>query len=116
MIDRRQIKNWLCEDCTFVFQTFGKKQNGRPRKYFCPSCGENISVVKYEADRFNQKGPKRIYQPWTDEEMKIIERVMDGELLKYQAAIKLGRSIKSVRRRIERLNEERNAQLEQVNQ
>ncbi|WP_134177206.1 MULTISPECIES: hypothetical protein [Cytobacillus] len=64
-------------------------------------------MVKYEADRFNKKGPKRIYQPWTDEEMKVIEQVMNGELLRYQAAIKLGRSIKSVKRRIERLNEER---------
>lgn len=49
-----------------------------------------------------------------DEEMKVIERVKNGELLKYQAAIKLGRSVKSVRRRIERLNEERNTQLENV--
>jgi transcription initiation factor IIE alpha subunit len=58
------------------------------------------------ADRFNKK---RVYQVWTDEEMKVIDQVMKGELLKYQAAIKLGRSIKSVRRKIERLNEERGA-------
>lgn len=59
---------------------------------------------------------KKVCQPWNDEEMKVIEQVISGEFLKYQAAIKLGRSIKSVRRRIERLNEERNAQLETVNQ
>ncbi|MBG9586902.1 hypothetical protein [Cytobacillus firmus] len=63
-------------------------------------------MFKYEADRFNQ-GPKRIKQPWRDEEIQVIEQVMNGELLKYQAAIKLGRSIKSVRRKIERMNEER---------
>lgn len=104
MIDRRQIKNWLCEDCTFVFQTFGKIERGRRRTYFCPQCGDNVSVVEYVADRFN-KGPRRVYQVWTDEEMKVIEQVIKGELLKYQAAIKLGRSIKSVRRKIERMQE-----------
>lgn len=100
MIDRRQIENWLCEDCTFVFQTFGKKERGRRRTYYCPSCGDNVSVIEYVADRFNKN---RVYQVWTDEELKVVEQVMKGELLKYQAAIKLGRSIKSVRRKIERM-------------
>jgi hypothetical protein len=104
LIDRRQIKNWLCEDCTFVFQTFGKIERGRSKSYYCPNCGDNVAVSEYIADRVNKK---RVYQLWTDEEMKVIEQVIKGELLKYQAAIKLGRSIKSVRRKIERLNEER---------
>lgn len=74
MVDRRQIRNWFCEDyCTFVFQIFGIKAQGRRSTYFCPSCGEYFSVVKYAADRFKQKDPKRIYQPWTDEKMKVIQ-------------------------------------------
>jgi uncharacterized protein YlaI len=103
MVDKRQIKNWLCEDCTFVFQTFGKKVRGRQRTYYCPNCGDNVAVTEYVADRFNKN---RVYQVWTEEELKVLDLVIKGELLKYQAAIKLGRSIKSVRRKIERLNEE----------
>lgn len=104
MIDKRQIESWLCDDCTFVFQTFGRKQRGGRRAYYCPKCGDNVAVTEYVADRFNKN---RVYQVWKDEELKVLEQVMKGELLKYQAAIQLGRSIKSVRRKIERLNEER---------
>lgn len=41
---------------------------------------------------------------------------MDGELLKNQATIKFGSLIKSLRRRIKYLNEERNVQLDKVKQ
>lgn len=102
MIDRRQIENWLCEDCTFVFQTFGMIKRGGRKKYFCPKCGDNVAVTQHVADRFNKK---RVYMHWKDEEIKVLEQVRSGELLKYQAAIKLGRSIKSVRRKIERMDE-----------
>lgn len=102
MIDKRQIKNWLCEDCTFVFQTFGMVKRGGKKKYFCPKCGDNVAVIEYAADRVNSS---RMPLPWKQEELKVIHQVMNGELLRYQAAILLGRSIQSVKRKVERMNE-----------
>ncbi|MDQ0412703.1 hypothetical protein [Mesobacillus stamsii] len=102
MIDKRQIKNWLCEDCTFVFQTFGMVKRGGKKKYYCPKCGDNVAVTEYTSDRVNKS---RMPIAWKEEELKVIDQVMKGELLRYQAAILLGRSIQSVKRKVERMNE-----------
>ncbi|MCM3573306.1 hypothetical protein M3172_08870 [Mesobacillus subterraneus] len=102
MIDKRQIENWLCEDCIFVFQTFGKKQRGGRRTYYCPKCGDNVAVTKYVAERYNKS---RMPLVWKEEELKVIDQVIKGELLRYQAAIMLGRSIQSVKRKAEKMNE-----------
>jgi hypothetical protein len=102
MIDKRQIESWLCEDCTFVFQTFGKKERGRRKAYYCPRCGDNSAVTEYAAERYNKS---RMPLPWKEEELKVIDQVIKGELLRYQAAILLGRSIQSVKRKVERMNE-----------
>lgn len=102
MNDKSQIKNWLCEDCTFVFQTFGMVKRGGQKKYFCPKCGDNIAVTEYKADRVNKN---RMPLPWKDEELKVIDQVIKGELLRYQAAILLGRSIQSVKRKVEKIIE-----------
>lgn len=42
---------------------------------------------------------------WKEEELKVIDQVIKGELLRYQAAILLGRSIQSVKRKVERVIE-----------
>lgn len=102
MVDKRQIKNWLCEDCTFVFQTFGMVKRGGKKKYFCPKCGDNVAVTEYTADRVNKS---RMPIAWKEEELKVIDQVIKGELLRYQAAILLGRSIQSVKRKVERMIE-----------
>lgn len=112
MIDKRQIENWLCEDCIFVFQTFGKKERGRRRTYYCPSCGDNASVTEYAAERYNKS---RMPLTWKEEELKVIDQVIKGELLRYQAAILLGRSIQSVKRKAERVIEMKSKQRSESN-
>lgn len=98
------VKVWICGDCDFIFQTYSKAPAGR-NSFFCPDCGENISVKRYKKTN-KKKSPRRF---WTDGEMETLKQVLDGKLMVYQAAVKLGRTNKSVSRRVDRMKEEANS-------
>jgi DNA-directed RNA polymerase subunit RPC12/RpoP len=91
-------RTYFCEDCVFTFTIHSKMNRGlRPH---CPKCGDNIQVTHYQ-----KKEPKP-RQFWDEEEMNLIDRIVKGELQIYQVAVKLGRSHKSVSRRVQRRREE----------
>jgi hypothetical protein len=81
-----------CTDCVFVFTIHSNCEEP-----LCPNCGDSISVVPFVKDDGTKKKPK----PWTDEEFALIDRIIAGELLKYQVAATLGRSYGAVQRKVE---------------
>lgn len=95
MSKKKHTFTYICEDCIFVFQTFE-----HVGKYtFCPKCGENISTHRYEVN----SSVKRVQVHFTEEEMPILEKVINGEILPYQGAILLGRTIDSVKKKVGRM-------------
>jgi DNA-directed RNA polymerase subunit RPC12/RpoP len=90
-------KPYICMDCIFVFSIHSLSDRRVP---CCPNCGDSIQVKKYKPQEKQKK------QSWTEEEMNLIDRIVKGELRIYQVAIKLNRTSKSVRRRVERRIEE----------
>lgn len=88
-------ETFICHDCVFVFTTHSKPKQGK--KYFCPCCGDGISITKYKPEKID----KRIYKVWTDDEIPFIDKVINGEALIYQVAVKLNRSFGSVRKKVE---------------
>lgn len=92
---KKHVFTYICEDCIFVFQTFA-----HVGKYtFCPKCGENTSTHRYE----NSTGNRRVYMPFTDEELPTLEKVIKGEILPYQGAILLGRTVDSIKKKVSRM-------------
>jgi hypothetical protein len=93
------IKNlFICKECVFVFTIHS--QRSKKRVLFCPNCGESIATEKYKPIK---KSPKK---PWTEDEMVYVDRIIKGEIFIYQAAVALGRTKKSVSRRVDRRKEE----------
>lgn len=92
-------KTWICKECVFVFTIHSPTSLHVPN---CPNCADHISVRRY------QKPKGKNYHLWTEEELKLVDKVINGEMLIYQAAIKLGRTGKSVARRVARRLEELN--------
>lgn len=90
-------KPYICMDCIVVFSIHSMLDKKMP---CCPNCGDSIKVKTYK------KPPKQQKKPWTEDEMMLIDRIINGELRIYQVAIKLNRTSKSVRRRVERRIEE----------
>jgi hypothetical protein len=91
-------KPFICHDCVFVFSIHSKRKHSATP--YCPSCGDNIAVTKYVKPVKQQK------KFWTEEELTYIDKIISGELLIYQVAIKLGRTRPSIKRRVERRMEE----------
>lgn len=98
------VRVWICTDCDFIFQTYSHvPTQGKRYPFYCPNCGDNLTVRKYKAVK-KKRGTTRRF--WTDEELEIVKDVMDGKLMIYQAAVKLNRTNKAVRRRVDRMKEE----------
>lgn len=96
-------KMFVCEECIFVFQAHSVLTN-HTRKPYCPNCGDNFEVRQYQADRMvkRKKGQKLVKPPWTPSELALLDCIIAGELLPHQVAIKIGRSINSVNKRLTR--------------
>lgn len=88
-------KTYFCQACIFVFTIHSKLKIGKTKPY-CPNCAENIPVVVYVSPIKKQEKQRL----WTDEELILIDRLINGELMKYQVAMKLKRSEKSIRNKL----------------
>jgi hypothetical protein len=89
-------ETYMCHDCVFVFTIHSKNSKGK--KYlFCPCCGDQVSVREFVFEK--KKRVKR--RPWSDEEFQLIDRIISGELQKYQVATKVNRSYEAVQRKVE---------------
>lgn len=95
-------RNYICEDCLFVFQVYAITSRKR-KKYFCPSCGEKTWVNEYQAARnIPGKRKKILYSP---EEMELIHKCINGELKTFQVALMIGRPTNAVCKKIARERE-----------
>jgi uncharacterized Zn finger protein (UPF0148 family) len=94
-------KTYMCGECIFVFTVHSKMQKGK--KTVCPSCGDSVEVVKYQT--FSEPN-RKIYETWTDEELKLIDKLVEGKAKIYQVAALTGRSFGSVRLKRNRRREE----------
>lgn len=92
-------KVFICDDCIFIFRLHTPTSRSKP---FCPECG-NFNTSLYNSDKHTKK--ERIVIPWTEEELEILAKCMYNELSPHQVAIMLGRSIGSVRKRLDRMKE-----------
>lgn len=93
-------KEYICLDCIFSF-TIHTEKSGSVKYTFCPNCGENINVERYEKKK--KRPNQRI---WNDEELIYIDKIINGKAKAYQVAHILNRSEKSVVRRVQRRREE----------
>lgn len=85
-----------------MFSTHSPLASIRRNIVYCPKCADHIAVERYKpVVRKKQKKRK-----WTQEEIQLLDRVIQGELLTYQVAAKLKRTDRSVRRRLQRRMEE----------
>lgn len=98
-MSHRIVKDFICQDCVFVFSIH--THLFRRTSPYCPKCADHVSVVPYEKKIINEK------KFWTEEEMEYIDRILGGELLVYQVAAKLGRTSKSIQRRLDRRRREK---------
>lgn len=94
-------KTYFCQACIFVFTIHSKLGIGK-RKPYCPNCAENIPVEVYASPIKKQEKQRA----WTEEELILIDRLLKGELLIYQVAIKLDRTPKAIRNRLSQRRKE----------
>lgn len=89
---------YMCRDCVFIFKVHSRLY--KTKTPYCPNCGDNIFVRKFVPTK---KMNKRF---WTEEELDLLDKVIDGKLFVYQLAIRLGRTNKSVEVRLVRRRRE----------
>jgi uncharacterized Zn finger protein (UPF0148 family) len=94
------MKFYICKDCNFRFKVLSDFTK-RHRQAFCPNCGENINVEKATSRKHKQ------HKFWTTEELSLLDKVLSGEMKKHTAAMKLNRTLGSIRRKLDRVKEER---------
>jgi hypothetical protein len=95
-------KTYICLGCMFVFTVHTEKK--KSVKYtFCPSCGDSVDVerLKHEKKRPEQR-------KWNDRELKLVDKVISGDLKVYHVAYITKRTERSVVRRVQRRREELN--------
>jgi DNA-directed RNA polymerase subunit RPC12/RpoP len=85
---------YFCKECSFVF-TIHTQIKSVKKKLSCPYCSDFIAVEPYK------EPPKKSYRPWTEEEFRLIDRIVAGELQKYQVAAMVQRTYGSVQRKTE---------------
>jgi uncharacterized Zn finger protein (UPF0148 family) len=95
-------KEYICLDCIFSF-TIHTEKTGSLKYTFCPNCGENINVVRYEKPKEKKRPQQRV---WNDKELVYIDKIINKEAQAYQVAHILNRSERSVIRRVQRRREE----------
>jgi len=101
-VDKRKhpiSDTFICHDCAFVFSIHTKIQSPK-KKISCPYCSDFVNVIPYV------ERPKKSRRPWTEEEKLLIERIIKGELQKYQVAAMTGRTYGSVQKKVEKQTKE----------
>jgi hypothetical protein len=92
--------HYFCEDCLLPFTVY-LESKGRVKR-FCPYCGENTSIKKYEGlHKVTGEQGKKI--KWKPEEMELIQDVINGKKTQMQVAHLLGRSVHSVSKKVGRV-------------
>lgn len=97
---KRHTFTYICEACTIVFQTFGLVRNGKP---YCPNCGDFIDVRTQQGIHSMKEEIKNLKTKWTEEELEILQRCVNGKIAAYQVSIMTGRSKDSVHNKLKRM-------------
>jgi hypothetical protein len=89
---RSNNERWFeCKGChDFKFAIYNTLRKNSP---FCPRCGESVNTIAIEPPVLSAR---ENYKPWKREELPFIHQVIKGEMLPYQCALKLDRSIASI--------------------
>lgn len=96
------VKHYYCTDCSLRFTVYRIKPG--KRKCFCPSCGDSISVKKYDSEIDGKPRRKKPEKRWTDEEEKrLLYFLRETYLYRKEIAAELGRTLRSVNRKAERM-------------
>jgi hypothetical protein len=97
---RTNNERWFkCTDChDFIFAIYSHV--GKKKTPHCPKCGETVFTIKIEPPLLSAR---ESYQPWKAEELPFIHQVIRGEMLPYQCAIKLDRSLASIESKCRRV-------------
>ena len=94
---RSNNEKWfLCKECDFTFAIYDSL-NKPP---CCPKCGDHLATIKIDPPFLSAR---ENYKPWEVWELPYVEKVMSGEILPYQCAMKLDRSIASIEGKVRRL-------------
>ena len=94
---RSNNEKWFfCKDCQFTFAIYDNLYHPP----YCSKCGDNIHTIKIDPPFLSAR---ENYKPWSENELPLIEKVMKGEILPYQCAIMLDRSIASIEGKVRRL-------------
>jgi hypothetical protein len=99
--NERWYKCVECHDFTFAIYN----QVGKRKVPHCPKCGENTDVIKIDPPVLSAR---ESYKPWEEWEVPFIHQVINGEMLPYQCAIKLDRSLASIESKCRRVKRDEN--------
>lgn len=104
MSNVRRATKFICMDCVFGFQLLTPEGIGRNERKYCPKCGDHFGVqVLKEMD---DKDMDRTGKFWSKEEIEYLDKYIRGEVEVYHLAIKLRRSIASIKTKRTRRKEE----------
>lgn len=106
---RTNNEKWYeCKECDdFTFAIYSKP--GKGSAIYCPRCGDCMDVVKIEPPVLSAR---ENYRPWKKEELPLVHKVIRKELMPYQCAIILDRSLASIESKVRRII--RNGEMENV--
>lgn len=102
-MSKKHTFTYICEDCTFIFQTFGKPRNRNRYMPFCPSCGEFHGVKEHDGIHSNKETVKNLKTRWKEEELELLRRCIKDKTEPYKVAILTGRSKDSVSKKMKRM-------------
>ncbi|WP_156157859.1 hypothetical protein [Gordoniibacillus kamchatkensis] len=94
-----QVRHFYCSDCKLRFAVFRIKRGKR----FCPECGDTIAVSTFNPEIHGKPIRKKPEKAWTlGEERKLLHFLYETDLYYKEIAVELGRTLRSVQRKIER--------------
>jgi hypothetical protein len=98
-VKRTNNEKWFqCGDCEdFIFTVY--KNLASWALMYCPKCGGRMC----KGIKPPTLSARENYKPWKKEELPFIHQVINGEILPYQCALKLDRSIASIESKVRRI-------------
>lgn len=103
----KHTHSFHCHRCILSFQTFGPPRGRTHGGVYCPACGEYDEVRVQRGMHGQREEMKNLKIRWKPEELEILELCIQGKLTNYQVAVKIGRSVNSVSKRLKRAKAER---------